>query len=249
MTAIQTPLGLLRFTRIVQGGTNSVQAFQRINSKIQHDNIPNRCRVFLDDVGINGPTTRYGDAKVYPGIRQFVLEHIVSLDPVLADHEYPGATVAGLMSSWYKPSIKIIGFVCTEEERFPEAKKVEKIVLWPACTSVTEVRAILGVATYYRIWIQNFALVAAPLFRLERKGINFDLGEGQTTAMDTIKQGLTTAPVLRTPRYGPNAGMLILAIDAGGEGWGAVLIQLTDDLRHSCRYESSHWAPAERMYV
>src|SRR5258708_20013948 len=73
MTAIQTPLGLLRFTRMVMGGTNSVQAFQRINSKVQHDNIPARCRVFLDDVAIKGPTTRYGNAEMYLGIRRFVL--------------------------------------------------------------------------------------------------------------------------------------------------------------------------------
>jgi hypothetical protein len=56
----------------------------------------------------------------------------VNLDLVLADYERAGATVAGLKSSWCKPRIKIVGFVCTEEERFPEAKKVEKIVLWPA---------------------------------------------------------------------------------------------------------------------
>jgi hypothetical protein len=71
--------------------------------------------VFLDDVGIKGPTTRYGDVEVYPGIRQFVLEHIVNLDLVLADYEHTGATVAGLKSSWCKPGIKIVGYLCTED--------------------------------------------------------------------------------------------------------------------------------------
>jgi hypothetical protein len=69
ITAIQTPVGLLHFTRMVQGGTNSVQAIQRINSNSQHDNIPNCYRVFLYDVSIQVSTTRYWDVQVYPGIR------------------------------------------------------------------------------------------------------------------------------------------------------------------------------------
>jgi hypothetical protein len=248
MTAIQTPLGLLSFTRMVEGGTNSFEPFQSNNSNVRHDNIPNRCMVFLDDVGIKGPTTRYGDVEVYPGIRQFVLKHRVNVDLVLADYERAVATVAGLKSSWCKPGINIVGFVCTEEGRFPEAKKVEMIVLWPACTSVTEVRAFLGVATYNRIWIKDLTLVVAPLFRLQRKGIDFNWVEDQTTAMDTIKQALTSAPALVTPRYSPTAGILVLAVDAGGEGWGAVLMQIQqpDKKRHQCRYESGVWAPAER---
>jgi hypothetical protein len=85
MIASQIPLGLLCFTGIVQGGTNSIQAFQQINTKIQDDNILECCRVFLDNVGGKGPTTRYDNIETYPGIRQFVLKHIMNLDPVLAD--------------------------------------------------------------------------------------------------------------------------------------------------------------------
>lgn len=249
MTAFQTPLGLMRMTRLVQGGTNSVQAFQRINSKTQHDNIPHRCRVFLDDVGIKGPISRYNDEEAYPGIRRFVMEHISNLDHVLADYERAGATVAGLKSSWCKPGIKIVGFVCTEEGRFPDAQKVEKLVQWPACSTLTEVRAFLGVATYYRIWVREFSVVAAPLFDLQRKNVEFVWGPEQEQAMETIKHALTTAPALATPRFGPDVGALILAVDAGGEGWGAVLMQEdAEGRRHPCRYESGLWSPAEKLY-
>jgi hypothetical protein len=132
--------------------------------------------------------------------------------------------VAGLKSSWCKPGIKIVGYVCTEKGRFPGAKKVEKIVLWPACMLVKEVRAVLGVGTYYRIVIKDFALLAAPLFHLLRKRMEFDWGKDQATAMDVIKQVLSTVPTLAIPRYGLTAGLLILAMDAGGEQWGVVLM-------------------------
>ena len=67
--------------------------------------------------------------------------------------------------------------------------------------------------------------------------------------MDTIKRALTTTPALATPTYGPDAGLLILAVDAGGEGWGSVMMQVGQDgKRHSCHFESGLWAPPEKNY-
>lgn len=59
MTASQRPFGLICMTRLVTNGTNSVQAFQCINSKTQHHNIPYRCTVFLNDISIKGPILPY----------------------------------------------------------------------------------------------------------------------------------------------------------------------------------------------
>lgn len=67
--------------------------------------------------------------------------------------------------------------------------------------------------------------------------------------MQTIKQALTTAPALATPRFGLQDGALILALDPGGEGWVAVLLQEdTEGRHHSCRYESGLSSPAENLY-
>lgn len=94
------------------------------------------------------------------------MEHISNLDHVMADDERASATVAGLKLPWCKPGIKIVGLVCTEEGRLPDAQKLEKRVRGPACSNLTEVGAILGVATYYRIWVCEFSVVVAPLFAL-----------------------------------------------------------------------------------
>lgn len=166
MTAFQTPLGLMRMISLVQGDTNSVQAFQRIHSKPQHDTMPHRCSIFLDDVGITGLMTRYKQEESYSGILRFVTEHISNVDHVLADYKRVGAIVAGLKSSWCKPGIKIIRCVCMEEGTLPDVRKVEKLVKWPPCGNLPEVRPFLGVTTYYRIWVREFFVVAAPLFDL-----------------------------------------------------------------------------------
>lgn len=150
-TTFQTPLGLMCMTRLVQGGTNSTQAFQRTNFKAQHDNITHRGTVFLDDVRFKGATSRYNEEQTYPGIRRFVMEHGSNLHYVMADYERAGATVVGVKLLSCKPEIKIIRFLCTEEGKLTEAQKGEKLMRWPAGGNLTEVRGFLEVATYYRI--------------------------------------------------------------------------------------------------
>lgn len=153
------------------------------------------------------------------------MKHISNLDHVLVDYKRAGATVTGLNSSWCKPCIKFIRFVCREEGRLPEAQQVEKLVKWPACGNMTEVRAFLVVATYYRITVSKFSVIATTLFDQQRNIVEFVWGPEQENAMETIMHALTTAPALPTPRFGPEDGALLLAVDAGGEGWGAVFMQ------------------------
>ena len=66
-TAIATAVGLLQQTSILQGGTNSVAQFVQIISKIL-ESIPEVARVFLDDIGVKGPKTRYDNKEAFPGI-------------------------------------------------------------------------------------------------------------------------------------------------------------------------------------
>ncbi|KAJ9481739.1 hypothetical protein VN97_g11725 [Penicillium thymicola] len=67
MTAIQTPIGLLRMTTILQGGANSVGQCQRIVQFILADDYGKRVKAFLDDFGIKGPKTTYNDEIAFLG--------------------------------------------------------------------------------------------------------------------------------------------------------------------------------------
>jgi hypothetical protein len=248
ITAFMTSRGLVRHTTLVQGATNSVAQFVRVGKTILKDHIPERCRIFVDDVPILGPRTRYGDKEAAPGIRRFVLEHLCNLDQVLADIERAGATI-GPKSQFGVDGIKLVGYVCHAEGRSPDSEKVLKILDWMPCRSQTEVRAFIGVCVYYRIWIDSFATKAAPLYQLLKKGVDFMWTSEHDLAMDSLKLALTTAPALVRLDIAEGAGLIILAVDASLSGWGMVLMQQdTEKKRHPVRYDSGQWTPAEQNY-
>ena len=251
MTAIHTPLGLLRQTTVLQGATNSVSQFVRVVTKILEEHIPNRARPFVDDIGVKGPKERYNNDEVpgLPGIRRFVMEHLQNLDQVLADLERAGATISAIKSKFGVSGMKVVGYVCDSDGRHPEAMKVAKIIEWRHCRSVTEARAFIGVCVYYRIWIPEFASIARPIFRLFQSGTPFDWGMPQILAMEKLKEALTTAPALMPISYEADAGEIIMAVDASLDGWGGILMQLDKEKkRHPSRYESGLWNEAERKY-
>lgn len=250
LTAFMTPLGLMRCTTLPQGATNSVAQFVRIVTDILMDHIPHRCAPFLDDIGVKGPRTDYNNKEVAPGIRQYVLEHLQWMDAVLADLERAGATISGEKSQFCLQGLKMVGFVCDTNGKHPESLKVIKILEWTHCETQKEVRAFLGICVYYRIFIENFATIAEPLFRLLRQDVEFNWGEEQHRAMGSLQGTLTTAPALKPIDYG-SKGNVILAVDASNDGWGAVLMQEDPEnpkLRHPVRYESGIWNNAEKKY-
>lgn len=250
LTGFMTPLGLLRQTTLPQGGTNSVAQFVRVVVKILEDHIPSRCLPFLDDIGVKGPRTTYDNEEVMPGVRRYILEHLINLDRVLADLERAGCTISGEKSQFCKSGIKIVGFVCDAEGRHPQSSKIEKIVNWPSCRNTTEVKGFLGICVYYRIWVEWFAQKSGPLYRLLRSDVDWRWGEEEEEAMCVLKEALTTAPALVSIDYSNENGVVILAVDASMRGWGAVLMWTLKGQkgRHPVRYESGLWSVTEQGY-
>jgi len=251
LTAIMTDLGLLRQCTLLQGATNSVAQFVRVVLEILRDHIPHIAMPFLDDIGVKGPKSRYNDeeAPELPGVRQFVLEHIQNLDAVLADLERAGATMSAVKSKFCMAGLKIVGYVCDAEGRHPDSAKVLKILEWESCRDLTEARAFIGICGYYRIWIESYALIAEPIYKLCRKGEIFRWEKEQAEAMEILKEALTTAPALVGISYEPEAGDIIAAFDASKRGWGAVLMQEDEQKRrHPARYESGLWSASEMNY-
>jgi hypothetical protein len=251
LTAFSTNLGLLRQTTLPQGATNSVAQFVRASLRIL-EKMPGS--PYIDDVEVDGPKTDYGQAEEprLPGVRRFMLEHIINLDKVLLAIECAGATIAGEKSQWCMQGVKVVGYVCDKYGRHPEASKVEKVVNWPTPQTPTDVKGFIGLCVYYRIWIKNFALIAGCLYALTKKNAVWNWTREHEEAMDTLKEKLTTAPALITLDYGENAGRIILVFDASPYGWGAILMQevLYDGKwhRHPSRYESGIWNQAESSY-
>ena len=92
--------------------------------------------------------------------------------------------------------VSFLGFVVTPQGIEVEQAKVEAIQGWPVPKTVTQVRSFLGLAGFYRRFVQNFSTIAAPLHELTKKGVSFSWGEAQENSFNILKDKLTHTPLL-----------------------------------------------------
>ena len=115
-----------------------------------------------------------------------------------------------------------LGHVISAEGVFVDPQKVEAVLKWERPTSVTEIRSFLGLAGYYRRFIEGFSLIATPLTQLTRKDKKWVWSEECEASFQELKRRLTTAPVLTLPSG--TEGFVVYS-DASGKGLGCVLMQ------------------------
>ena len=127
----------------------------------------------MDDIGVKGPRIIYNNEEVAPGIRRYMLEYIMWLNSVLADLERAGCTISSPKSQFCMPGIRIVGFVCNYLGKHPNSAKVIKIVKWAEPLDVSQARVFIRIVVYYRVFVKDFATVAAPIYTLMKKNIPF----------------------------------------------------------------------------
>ncbi|GJR03565.1 putative reverse transcriptase domain-containing protein [Tanacetum coccineum] len=88
--------------------------------------------------------------------------------------------------------------------------------------SPTEIRQFLGLAGYYRRFIEGFSKIAKPMTKLTQKKVKFEWGDKQEAAFQLLKQKLCSAPILALPEGSED---FIAYCDASKKGLGAVLMQ------------------------
>jgi len=80
-----------------------------------------------------------------------------------------------------------------------QSSKVEAISSWTACKDVSKVRAFMGLSGYYRRFVKDFSVIAAPLYALTQKGAEFCWTTECQEVFDELKQRLTSEPILALP--------------------------------------------------
>ena len=100
--------------------------------------------------------------------------------------------------------------------------KVKDVLEWETPQTVKEVRSFLGLAGYYRRFIENFSKIAKPLTSLLEKNVAFVWTDERQRAFDELKKRLTTAPVLTLP---DQTKRFTVYCDASKDGLGCVLMQ------------------------
>jgi transposase InsO family protein len=255
LTAVSTPLGLLRLTCLPQGFTNSPAEFQKCMQFILKDEIPHVANIFIDDLPIKGPKTQYLDAngnpetlKENPGIRRFIWEHACDVHRIMHRVKCAGVSFAPKKAQICRQEVVIIGQKCTSEGRLPEDDKVKKIVDWPIPKTTKEVRGFLGLCGTVRIWIKDFSLITRPLVALYKKGAEFIWTDECTQAFDTLKGLVSSPPALRPIDYSSDQP-IIISVDTSQIAVGFILSQQDENgKRRPARYGSLPMNDREARY-
>ncbi|CAL9012614.1 unnamed protein product, partial [Prunus brigantina] len=133
--------------------------------------------------------------------------------------------------------ISFLGHVISAEGIYVDPQKIEAVMNWPQPTSVTEIRSFLGLAGYYRRFVEGFSVIAAPLTRLTRKGVKFEWSDECEKSFTELKTRLTTAPVLTLP---DDSGNFVIYSDASQQGLGCVLMQHGKVIAYASRQLKKH---------
>nr|GEV57828.1 putative reverse transcriptase domain-containing protein [Tanacetum cinerariifolium] len=100
--------------------------------------------------------------------------------------------------------------------------KIESVKDWASPKSPTEIRQFLGLAGYYRRFIEGFSKIAKPMTKLTQKKVKFEWHDKQKAAFQLLKQKLCSAPILALPEGSKD---FIIYYDALIKGLGAMLMQ------------------------
>jgi hypothetical protein len=90
-----------------------------------------------------------------------------------------------------------LGYIISKEGIILDLKKMEAIRGWPRPKSILEVRSFMGLAGYYRGFIQGFFKIVHPITSLQKKGVKFQWTSKCEESFQLLKELLTSAPILK----------------------------------------------------
>ena len=188
------------------------------------------CLVYLDDIIVFG--------------RSFQ-EHLMRLGEVLSKLNTAHLKIKPSKCNFFSTEVWYLGHDISAEGVMADPAKLEVVRSWPEPTNQTAVRSFVGLASYYRRFVKNFAEIARPLHILIEKARKFRWDENCRNAFVALKTHLITAPILAYPD--PHR-TFILDTDASDSGRGAVLSQ-DNGLERVIAYASRALTKAERKYA
>ena len=118
-----------------------------------------------------------------------------------------------------------------------DPEKVEVVMSWERPMSIFEIRSFLGLAGYYRRFIEDFSRLAAPMIRLTQKEVKFDWDDRCEEAFQELKRRLTSSPILIVQDRGQG---YTVYYDALRVGWGCVLMQSGRVIAYGSRQLKNH---------
>jgi hypothetical protein len=118
-----------------------------------------------------------------------------------------------------------------------DLKKIEAVLKWERPMNVAEIRSFLGLAGYYRRFLEGFSTIAFPMTQLTRKEVKFEWSKKCETSFQKLKSRITLALVLAIPKG--YKGFVVYS-DASSKGLGCVLMQHGRVITYTSRQLKPH---------
>ncbi|GKE42120.1 putative reverse transcriptase domain-containing protein, partial [Tanacetum coccineum] len=133
--------------------------------------------------------------------------------------------------------VQFLGHMIDSQGIHVDPAKIESIKDWASPKTTTEIHQFLGLAGYYRRFIEGFSRIAKPMTKLTQKKVKFDWSDKAETTFQLIKQKLCSAPILALPE---GSEVFIVYCDASIKGLGAVLMQREKVIAYASRQLKIH---------
>ena len=96
---------------------------------------------------------------------------------------------------WLK-EVAFLGHVVNQNSISVDPEKIKAVLEWQSPTLVIELRSFLGLAGYYRRFVEGFSHISSPMIRLTQKGVKFEWSDECEQSFQKLKDKLISAPVL-----------------------------------------------------
>ena len=230
-TAFITTDGLYEWLRMPFGLSNSPATFQRFMQKVLQQYLYRSILVYLDDIIIFSNTFE---------------EHVEHLQEVFNKIREYKLKLSIEKCKFLCKEVVYLGHIVSREGILPCDDKVKAVRQFPIPSTKKELQSFLGLANYYRIFIKDYAHISDPLNKITGKKSKFNWSTECQNAFDTLKDKLTTAPVLA--RFNPEYENEMFT-DACLIGFSAILGQRQDNKSKVIAYNSGMFNPAQTKYT
>nr|CAE05068.2 OSJNBa0094P09.7 [Oryza sativa Japonica Group] len=225
-TAFTTRYGLYEFTVMSFGLTNAPAFFMNLMNKVFMEYLDKFVVVFIDDI------------LIYSQSEEDHQHHLRLVLGKLREHQL----YAKLSKcEFWLSEVKFLGHVISAKGVAVDPETVTAVTEWKQPKTVTQIRSFLGLAGYYRRFIENFSKIARPMTQLLKKEEKFVWSPQCEKAFQTLKEKLVSSPVLILPDTRKD---FMVYCDASRQGLGCVLMQ--DG--HVVAYASRQLRPHEGNY-
>ncbi|KAL0536802.1 hypothetical protein IC582_025764 [Cucumis melo] len=221
-TAFRSRYGHYEFIVMSFGLTNAPAVFMDLMNRVFREFLDTFVIVFIDDILIYSKTEAEHE------------EHLRLVLQTLRENKLYAKF--SKCEFWLK-QVSFLGHVVSKAGVSVDPAKIEAVTGWTRPSTVSEVRSFLGLAGYYRRFVENFSRIATPLTQLTRKGAPFVWSKACEDSFQTLKQKLVTAPVLTVP---DGSGSFVIYSDASKKGLGCVLMQQGKVVAYASRQLKSH---------